>query len=200
MLAVATDLPHKNLATLVDGVASLPPAERPLLAFAGRGTDAGRLAALAAELGAAQDVRLLGGVGATELEDLYAAADAFATATRSEGFGLAVLEAMARGVPVACSDLPVLREVGGDAGAVRAGRRCAGVGCGAARSRGRRAGGRRGGARRPRAGRGVHLGARREGDVRGVRARAGRVQGRSAMTKTRLLYGDGSSSHSVRGV
>ena len=32
-----------------------------------------------------------------------------------EGFGLPVLEAMARGVPVACSDRPALREVAGDA-------------------------------------------------------------------------------------
>ena len=38
-----------------------------------------------------------------------------ATPTRFEGFGLPVLEAMARGVPVACSELPVLREVAGDA-------------------------------------------------------------------------------------
>jgi glycosyltransferase involved in cell wall biosynthesis len=50
-----------------------------------------------------------------ELEELYAAADALVTATRYEGFGLPVLEAMARDVPVACSDLPVLREVAGDA-------------------------------------------------------------------------------------
>jgi glycosyltransferase involved in cell wall biosynthesis len=34
-----------------------------------------------------------------------------------EGFGLPVLEAMVRGVPVACSDIPVLREVAGDAAA-----------------------------------------------------------------------------------
>jgi len=34
--------------------------------------------------------------------------------TLGEGFGLPVLEAMRRGVPVACSDIPVLREVGGD--------------------------------------------------------------------------------------
>ena len=34
--------------------------------------------------------------------------------TRGEGFGLPVVEAMRRGVPVACSDLPVLREVGED--------------------------------------------------------------------------------------
>ena len=39
----------------------------------------------------------------------------YVTATRYEGFGLPVLEAMARGVPVVCSDLPVLREVAGDA-------------------------------------------------------------------------------------
>src|SRR5439155_1464621 len=34
--------------------------------------------------------------------------------TLAEGFGLPVLEAMQRGRPVACSDIPVLREVGAD--------------------------------------------------------------------------------------
>jgi glycosyltransferase involved in cell wall biosynthesis len=45
------------------------------------------------------------------LDDLYAAAAMVIAPTRAEGFGLPVLEALGRGIPVACSDLPVLREV-----------------------------------------------------------------------------------------
>ena len=89
VLSVASDLPHKNL----DLLAGLD------VVFAGPGTER------------------LGGLGAVpeqELEDLWAAASAYVTPTLYEGFGLPVLEAMARGVPVACSDLPVLREVAGD--------------------------------------------------------------------------------------
>ena len=112
-LSVATDLPHKNLGALVDGLALVPAGARPVLAFAGHGTDTGALRARAIERGVLDDVRLLGAVG--DLEAVYAAAALMVTATRFEGFGLPVLEAMARGVPVACSDLPVLREVAGDA-------------------------------------------------------------------------------------
>ena len=115
VLSVATDLPHKNLAALVDGLALVPADARPVLAFAGHGTDTGALRARALERGVADDVRLLGAVDPDRLEGLYAAAALMLTATRFEGFGLPVLEAMARGVPVACSDLPVLREVAGDA-------------------------------------------------------------------------------------
>ncbi len=114
-LSVASDLPHKNLAALVDGLALVPAGARPVLAFAGHGTDTGALRARAGERGVADDVRLLGAVDVEQLEALYAAASLVVTATRFEGFGLPVLEAMARGVPVACSDLPVLREVAGDA-------------------------------------------------------------------------------------
>jgi glycosyltransferase involved in cell wall biosynthesis len=116
-LSVASDLPHKNLGALVDGLARLAPEERPLLVLAGHGTDTGAMGARAATRGVADDVRLLGAVGPERLEALYAAASVVVTATRFEGFGLPVLEAMARGVPVASSDLPVLREVAGGAAA-----------------------------------------------------------------------------------
>ena len=60
-------------------------------------------------------MRFLGWVGDGQMEGLYAAADAFVFPSLSEGFGLPVLEAMARGVPVACSNRPPLTEVAGDA-------------------------------------------------------------------------------------
>ena len=44
-----------------------------------------------------------------------AAADVFAFPSTKEGFGLAAMEALAAGVPVVVRDLPVLREVFGDA-------------------------------------------------------------------------------------
>jgi glycosyltransferase involved in cell wall biosynthesis len=46
---------------------------------------------------------------------LYAGAEAFVFPSLYEGFGLPVVEAMSCGAPVVCSDIPVLREVAGDA-------------------------------------------------------------------------------------
>jgi glycosyltransferase involved in cell wall biosynthesis len=114
-LCVAGAVAHKNLGALIDALALVPAPERPLLVLAGHGTDGGPLAARARALGVGGDVRCAGAVSQPELEDLYAAASLLVTATRYEGFGLPVLEAMLRGVPVACSDIPVLREVAGDA-------------------------------------------------------------------------------------
>jgi glycosyltransferase involved in cell wall biosynthesis len=59
-------------------------------------------------------VRFVDYVPDAELEALWELADCAAFPTLAEGFGLPVVEAMDRGVPVACSDIAVLREVGGD--------------------------------------------------------------------------------------
>ena len=58
-------------------------------------------------------IRLLGFVILEELISIYLSAYGFVFPTMAEGFGLPLLEAMACEIPVVCSDIPVLREVGG---------------------------------------------------------------------------------------
>lgn len=60
-------------------------------------------------------VKFFGYVSDEELNKLYARAYAFVFPSLFEGFGLPVLEAMAKGTPVLCSDSSSIPEVGGDA-------------------------------------------------------------------------------------
>lgn len=53
-------------------------------------------------------------IGPRELADLYGLADALVLPSANEGFGLPMLEAGLRRLPIICSDIPALREVGGD--------------------------------------------------------------------------------------
>lgn len=61
-------------------------------------------------LAAGRDIVELGTVPEHEMPGWYAAADVLAFPSAKEGFGLAVLEAMAAGTPVVTSDLPVFSE------------------------------------------------------------------------------------------
>jgi glycosyltransferase involved in cell wall biosynthesis len=50
-----------------------------------------------------------------EVDALYGVSDALILPSRDEGFGLPILEAAVRRLPIVCSDLPVLRQLAGDA-------------------------------------------------------------------------------------
>src|SRR5207245_11466110 len=110
--------PRKNVGVLVEGFArwtrrcDLPH----LLVLAGPGgwvEDAESVLGPARTLG--RRVRSIGRVSDPNLRALYRGADLFAFPSIHEGFGIPVLEAMAQGTPVVCSDIAALREVAADA-------------------------------------------------------------------------------------
>lgn len=116
VLSVSAKRPHKNLMRLLDAHARLGDDPRPVLVIPGYATPhEEELKARAAELGIERDVRFPGWVDDATIEGLYAAADLFVFPSLYEGFGLPVLEAMRRGVPVACSNRSSLPQVAGDA-------------------------------------------------------------------------------------
>jgi glycosyltransferase involved in cell wall biosynthesis len=120
VLTVGGIEPRKGTATLFEAMASLKDRldVAPVLGIVGghsfqdyrayRDEALARLPALGLELG--RDVVLLGTVSDAELGGWYRAADAFAFPSVKEGFGLVVLEAMATGLPVVASDIPVFAE------------------------------------------------------------------------------------------
>lgn len=78
----------------------------------GDGTDRPRVERLLRASSAANNVHLLG--WHTDVGRVLSAADAFIFPSRTEGMPNAVLEAMACGVPVVASDIPILRELSGN--------------------------------------------------------------------------------------
>jgi glycosyltransferase involved in cell wall biosynthesis len=114
ILSLGAYRPHKNQSLLVRMLAGVDGDS--LLVVAGppeRGREP--LATLAGQLGLSSRVRLLGYVSDADLEGLWQVASCAVSPSLVEGFGLPPIEAMARSVPVACSDIAVHREIAGDA-------------------------------------------------------------------------------------
>lgn len=119
LLYVGTVEPRKNVDALIRAFTSAAP-EGWCLAIAGKLGWLDDLERREIESLVAADprVELLGFVSDARLATLYDGAGAFAYPSAYEGFGLPVLEAMARGVPAIISDAPALVEVAGDAALV----------------------------------------------------------------------------------
>jgi glycosyltransferase involved in cell wall biosynthesis len=105
---------QKNLGFLIDVLAR---ADAVHLAVAGEGPEESMLREKAAVAGVADRVSFVGNLDGSEVSRFYTAIDVFALPSLYEGFGMTMLEAMSFGRPVIASDLPVLREVAGDAAA-----------------------------------------------------------------------------------
>lgn len=117
-LHIGTLEPRKNLRVLINAVRILSlrksvPSSVPLVLVGRRGWMDDEILQAIVEAGPL--VRWVGDVSDSSLRNLYDRATATVVSSRYEGFGLPVLEAMAAGSPVICSDIPVFREVGGSA-------------------------------------------------------------------------------------
>jgi glycosyltransferase involved in cell wall biosynthesis len=104
LLFVGAAQPRKGLDVLLDAHAARPDLAPLVLAGpAGWGP----------RLTTSSRVHTVGYLDEADLRCVVASAAALVLPSHDEGFGLPVLEAMAAGVPVVCSDLPALREVAG---------------------------------------------------------------------------------------
>lgn len=117
LLYAGSLLPHKNIDTVLRALAGGGAASQLALRLVGpiSSVERERLFTAVRHLGLDQRVRHLGFVSEDALASLYEGALAVVLPSLIEGFGLTVLEAMSKGVPVVASDLPAVREVGGEA-------------------------------------------------------------------------------------
>jgi glycogen(starch) synthase len=98
VLAVGRLVPQKGFDVLIDAFASESLTDMNLV-LAGDGFERSRLVARAAKHGLGSRVVFVGSVSRTRLGQLLRGARAFAFPSRGEAFGIALLEAMAAGVP-----------------------------------------------------------------------------------------------------
>lgn len=118
LFSVSTLEPRKNFPRLFEAFASIlaaqPEFPYDLVIAGGKGWKDDPISARAKELGIENRIHFIGYIDDPQLPWLFSNARLAVTPSIDEGFGVPVLEAMTYGCPVASSDRPALREVGGD--------------------------------------------------------------------------------------
>lgn len=102
-------MPYKNVDLLARAMNDLP-GYRLLLMSRVAADERDRLAAMAP----AGSIRFFNGASDEEYRAATESALALVSASKDEGFGLPLVEAMALGTPIVVSDIPIFREIGGD--------------------------------------------------------------------------------------
>jgi len=115
VLSVGVIQRRKNTARLVQAFECLPPSWRLALAGAPDGYGAAEELRAVDQSPARSRIDVLGYVSSAQLESLYNRAGIFAFPSLDEGFGMPILDAMARRVPVLTSNCSAMPEVAGDA-------------------------------------------------------------------------------------
>jgi glycosyltransferase involved in cell wall biosynthesis len=103
-------MPYKNVETLCRALHLIPGARLHLLSRI-RPADRVRLEALAPS----DSLVVHDGVSDAEYAEILDRATALVHASREEGFGIPLVEAMGRGTPIVVADTPIFREIGGEA-------------------------------------------------------------------------------------
>jgi glycosyltransferase involved in cell wall biosynthesis len=117
VLHLGSHFPHKNVESLVLAWASLKSSANQhsmshQLVLAGyNASNSPLIRKLMRKHGIEDSVNFIGTVDEEEIASLYSGADLFVFPSKIEGFGLPVIEAMACGTPVICSNAAALREI-----------------------------------------------------------------------------------------
>jgi glycosyltransferase involved in cell wall biosynthesis len=112
LIYMGSFMDYKNVELLVAGMQLLPGYELHLLSpiTAQRKNELSELIELEGS------VVFHNGVSEQKYHDLLSQATALVSASKDEGFGIPLVEAMERGIPVVCSDIEIFQEICGPAG------------------------------------------------------------------------------------
>lgn len=116
LVFMGTPLPYKNAETLIKAMGSLPDRTLHICSKISQK----RKAELSALIPKGADVVFHGGVSDEQYAALLADDAIMVSASKAEGFGLPLAEALQLGVPAVISDKPFFREIAGDKGATYA--------------------------------------------------------------------------------
>ncbi|MCP3985492.1 MAG: glycosyltransferase family 1 protein [Myxococcota bacterium] len=121
ILSVSSIYRYKNYVRLIEAYAEIAKRQRemPDLLIIGDDQDPDYLkemyAARDAAASFAENIHILGEVPYAEIQRYYAGASFFVFPSYLETFGIPMLEAMVSGLPTVAADIPIFREIGGDA-------------------------------------------------------------------------------------